>query len=69
MIPFKAKVELAEVVGSNTELHLKHENVRMTLLMQRVEQFAVGDEVTPYIDPAQIYLFDATTGEFVTRTL
>lgn len=68
MVPFKAGVELAEVVGSNTELHLKHRNIRMTLFMDRVEQFAVGDIVTPCIDPAQIYLFDLTTGEFVTRT-
>jgi glycerol transport system ATP-binding protein len=68
MVPFNAEVELAEVVGSNTELHLKHGNLRMTLFMDRVERFAVGDKVTPCINPSQIYLFDATTGEFVART-
>ena len=68
MVRFTAEVELAEIVGSNTEVHLKHGNVRMTLFMDRVEQFAVGDQVTPWIDPAGIYLFDLATGEFVTRT-
>jgi glycerol transport system ATP-binding protein len=68
MVPFTAEVELAEIVGSNTELHLKHAEVRLTLFMDRVEQFSVGDKVTSYIDPAQIYLFDLATGEFVTRT-
>lgn len=68
MVPFNAEVELAEVVGSNTELHLKHGEVRMTLFMDRVERFAVGDKVTPCIDPSQIYLFDAATGKFVART-
>ena len=68
MVPFTAEVELAEIVGSNTELHLRHGNVRMILFMDRVEQFVVGDKVTPWIDPAGIYLFDLVTGEFVTRT-
>jgi glycerol transport system ATP-binding protein len=68
MIPFSAKVELAEVVGSNTELHLVHENLRLRLFLDRVESFSVGDEVTPYIDPAEVYLFSKTTGKFVTKT-
>lgn len=68
MVRFSAEVELAEIVGSNTEVHLKYGDVRMTLFMDRVEQFSVGDKVTPWIDPAGIYLFDPATGEFVTRT-
>jgi glycerol transport system ATP-binding protein len=68
MVPFRAEVELAEVVGSNTELHLKHGNLGMTLFMDRVERFAVGDKVTPWIDPSQMYLFQRTTGEFLART-
>ena len=68
MVPFKAEVELAEVVGSNTELHVRHQHVRFTVFMDRVEQFRVGNAVTPYIDPAQMYLFDVETGDFVART-
>ena len=67
-IPFKATIELAEVVGSDTELHLKHENERLILLMQHVGFFNVGEEITVYIDPSQFYVFDANTGDFVTRT-
>jgi len=68
MIPIRATIELAEVVGSDTELHLQHENERMILLMQQVGQFNAGDEITVYIDPAQFYIFDAQTGEFITKT-
>ena len=68
MTPFQAKVELAEVVGSNTELHLTHKGMRLTLLMQQVEQFPVGKEVTSFIDPNHLYIFDADTGAFVART-
>jgi len=67
-IPIKTTIELAEVVGSDTELHLKHENERMILLMQHVGHFKVGEKITVYIDPSQFYVFDAQTGEFVTRT-
>ena len=68
MIPIRATIELAEVVGSDTELHLRHENKRMILLMQQVGQFNVGDVMTVYIDPEQFYIFDAQTGEFVAKT-
>lgn len=68
MIPFQAKVELAEVVGSNTELHLRHKKTKMSLLMQQVEQFPVGENVTAYIDPDRLYIFDADTGVFVAKT-
>ena len=67
-VPFQSKVELAEVVGSNTELHLKHEQLQITLLKQDVLPIAVGEEVTAFIDPNQIYLFEIETGIFVTRT-
>jgi glycerol transport system ATP-binding protein len=68
MVPFRAKVELSEVVGSNTELHLKHEDFRVTLLKQEVTPFTVGQEVTAFIDPEQLYVFEAASGAFVTRT-
>ena len=68
MVPFQATVELAEVVGSNTELHLMHGDIRMSLLMQQVEQFPVGKEVTLFIDPDHLYIFDIESGAFVTRT-
>jgi len=68
MVPFQANVELAEVVGSNTELHLSHDAVRISLLMQQVERFPVGKKVTAFIDPDELYIFDSETGTFVIRT-
>lgn len=69
MISFKATVELAEVVGSNTELHLRHNGLELRLLMQQVEQFPIGDKVTAYMDPKQLYVFESDTGTFITRSI
>ena len=68
MTAFQAQVELAEVVGSNTELHIRQGELKLSLLMQRVEQFPVGKEVTAYLDPDHVFLFDAESGAFVTKT-
>jgi len=68
LIPFRATVELAEVVGSDTELHLKHEDLQLTLLMQQVEQFPVGEKVIVYLDPNYIFLFESGGGAFVAGT-
>ena len=67
-IPIRVIIELAEVVGSDTELHLKYENEQLIMLMQQVGPFSVGDEITIYIDPSQFYIFDAQTGEFVAKS-
>lgn len=67
-IPIRVTIELAEVVGSDTELHLKYENEQLIMLMQQVGPFSVGNEITIYIDPSQFYIFDALTGEFVAKS-
>jgi glycerol transport system ATP-binding protein len=67
-IPVKVIIELAEVVGSDMELHLKYENEKLVMLMQRVGGFSVGDEITIYIDPSQFYIFDVETGAFVGKS-
>ena len=67
-IPVKVIIELAEVVGSDMELHLKYENEKLVMLMKRVGGFSVGDEITIYIDPSQFYIFDVETGAFVGKS-
>jgi glycerol transport system ATP-binding protein len=67
-IPIRVTIELAEVVGSDTELHLKYKNEQLIMLMQQVGPFSVGNEITIYIDPSQFYIFDALTGEFVAKS-
>ena len=67
-IPIRVKIELAEVVGSDMELHLKYENEQLVMLMQRVGAFSLGDEITVYINPSHFYIFDAETGEFVAKS-
>jgi glycerol transport system ATP-binding protein len=67
-IPFKALVELDEVVGSNTELHLKHQHIRLVALLDGVDRFELGIEITAYLNPERLFVFDATTKKLITRT-
>lgn len=68
LIPLKATVELSEVVGSDTELHLRHLDLRLIVLMQNVMRYGIGEEIEVYVDPKQLYLFDKESRRFVAKT-
>jgi glycerol transport system ATP-binding protein len=68
MLPVTATVELAEVVGSDTELHLRHEGVPLVAWLQGVGRYGIGDSVTAFVDPQRFFVFDANDGRLVTRT-
>ena len=68
VIPIKAKVELREVVGSDTEVHLSHEGVRLIVLEQKVVHYDLGDEIEVYINPSHFFIFDKNTGKLVCKT-
>jgi len=68
MIPIKARVELAEVVGSDTELHLNHQDVPLIALLQRIESHSIGEEVTVYLDPQRFFIFQESTGKLLAQT-
>ncbi len=54
-------VELAEVVGSDTELHLQRGGMPIVAFADQVRRFEPGDSVSVYIDPASCFVFDAST--------
>jgi len=67
-IPVPATVELSEVVGSDTELHLNHEGLRLVALLQQFRGHEIGAAVTAYVDAAGWYVFDAVSRELLGRT-
>ncbi len=65
---FKATVELAEVVGSDTELHLKHRGIRLIALMQQVYACEIGREIDVHLSTDELYVFDYKTRELVAKS-
>lgn len=61
-ITFTGTVELAEVVGSDTEVHLSHEEHRLVSLVPSLRTFPLGSEARFCLSPEDCYLFDADSG-------
>ncbi|PKR54285.1 sn-glycerol-3-phosphate import ATP-binding protein UgpC [Thalassospira marina] len=59
-----ARVRMIEALGAETLVYLTFgsNNEGITLRMQGTHQFAAGDELALYSNPAQIHLFDRETG-------
>ena len=58
---FPFTVELSEISGSETFLHLKHEHVQVVGLLDSVQNFNIGETVAAQFDTAHLYAF-ATDG-------
>ena len=56
-----ASLELAEVVGSDTELHLKKDGLSIIAFADKVRHYELGDSVRVSIDPRSCFIFDAAT--------
>jgi glycerol transport system ATP-binding protein len=52
-------VSITEITGSESFLHLSHGSEKWVGLMHGVHELTPGAEVTVYLDPSHIYLFDA----------
>ena len=68
LIPFTATVELTEELGSDTELHVRHEGRLFVVLMQEVARFPIGNQITVYMDPSRLFLFDKETRQLAFKT-
>ena len=69
MIPIQAKVELSEVVGSDTELHLNHQGIPLIMLIPgEMESYTLGEEIEIYIHPHRFFIYDKDTGKLVAKT-
>lgn len=58
-VPFQCKLGVTEITGSETFLHLSHGADTWVGLVHGVQDLAEGSEVTVWLDPAHVYLFDA----------
>jgi len=52
-------VELAEISGSDTFVHVDTPIGELVAQLTGVHQFKLGESVTLYLNPAQVYVFDA----------
>lgn len=52
-----AEVELSEIVGSDTTIHLNHHGTNITALSDDVGFFDLGEEVSMFIDSQQMHVF------------
>ena len=67
-LPIRARVELSEVVGSDTELHLEHRGKSLISWVQGVETFALGAELTVYLHPHRFFIFEKRSGQLIAKT-
>ncbi|MCP4196709.1 MAG: ABC transporter ATP-binding protein [Proteobacteria bacterium] len=54
---FPFTVELSEISGSETFLHLKHEHIHVVGLLDSVQNFNTGETVTAKFDTTHLYAF------------
>lgn len=59
-IAFGCRLAVTEVTGSETFLHLDHGPDRWVGLVEGVHDLRPGQDVTVWLDPAHVYLFDET---------
>ncbi len=67
-IPITATVELCEVVGSDTELHLSYRDLELMVLRPSVYHYGIGDEIEVFINTQRVFIFTIDSNELVVRT-
>jgi glycerol transport system ATP-binding protein len=58
-IAIAGRVDLAEISGSETYLHVSHGDHALVAQLRGVHEFAIGTACTVYVDPAALYGFNA----------
>ena len=56
----RATVDLSEIVGSDTTIHLDHHGTNITALSNDVGYFDLGEEVSMFIDSQQMHVFSTS---------
>jgi glycerol transport system ATP-binding protein len=57
-VELQGTVELAEISGSETLLHLRHASVSLLAQLPGVHALQLGSRVTALVDPRDLFLFD-----------
>lgn len=63
-ISIKVSVNVVEITGSESFVHLQHADDRWVALVHGIQQPASGTELEVYVDPADVYVF-GTDGALV----
>ncbi|MCF6267081.1 MAG: ABC transporter ATP-binding protein [Desulfuromusa sp.] len=57
-IEFQTTIDLAEISGSETYIHIIHNGHNWTVQQQGIHAYQMGKQIYAYIDPTQLYVFD-----------
>ena len=58
-VTLQVAVDVTEITGAETFLHLRHGDARWVALVPGVRRMEPGTPLTVWLDPAHVYLFDA----------
>ena len=65
-VSFQCQVQLAEVTGSSTFVHVKLSSGEQVVIeVEGTQRFDLDKKLTAYFDPADLYGFDPETGESI----
>jgi glycerol transport system ATP-binding protein len=53
------EVEVAEIAGSETYIHVRHGEASWVVQVEGVHTFGLGDPITVYIEPDRLFAFDS----------
>lgn len=57
-IEFQITIDLAEISGSETFVHLEHQGAPWTVQQPGIHNYRMGDPAQVFVDPARLYVFD-----------
>jgi glycerol transport system ATP-binding protein len=57
-IPFSAVVELCEINGSETYIHIRHGDRQMVMQHEGIQQRKIGSEIEVYANPSRFFVYD-----------
>ncbi|MGQ9365033.1 ABC transporter ATP-binding protein [Azospirillum sp. ST 5-10] len=57
LVPIEARVELAEISGSETFVHVVHNGVPLVAQEDGVHAHAIADTIPVYVDPTRVFVF------------
>ncbi len=57
-IEFRMVIDLAEISGSETFVHLEQGESTWTVQQQGIHNYGLGEQVRVYVDPTRLYVFD-----------
>jgi glycerol transport system ATP-binding protein len=66
-IEIEAIVEFDEIIGSNTTIYFSHYGIEMRMLVQKPVKYEYGSQMTYYINPSKLFLYDKATSKIISK--